>query len=112
MADVCPKCDEEVKREKDRITCEGGCEQQFHIECVHLQAKEIEIIKNNENIQIICDVCQAFCLKTVNNKFNGVYEYLYKLDKRTSDILKLLAQKNENNSEKSKSAIEIKKKRM
>lgn len=95
MSQECPKCEEVIKREKEGITCEGGCGQLFHTVCVHLQANEIEIINNNENIQFICDVCQAFCLKTVNNKFDGVYEYLFKLDKRTQDILNLLKQKNE-----------------
>lgn len=94
--DVCAKCEENIKKEKDGIACDGGCSKVYHTACVHLQAKEIELIKNNENIQFICDVCQAFCLKTINNKLNGIYDYLYKLNERTIETLNLVKESNEN----------------
>lgn len=44
-------------------------------------------------------MCQAFSLTTINNKFSGIYEYLYKLDKLTQDIAKLLSKQNEDKEE-------------
>lgn len=91
----CPKCEEKITKEKDGVCCDGSCGQAFHTKCVQLQVKEVEIIKKNDNVQFICDVCQAFCLKTINNKLNSIYDYLYKLDSRTAETLKLVTEKNE-----------------
>lgn len=81
--DICSKCEQNIEKEKDGVVCDGVCGQSFHTKYMQLQAKEVEIIKKNDNVQFICDVCQAFCLKTINNKLTSIFDYLHKLDTRT-----------------------------
>lgn len=91
--EICSKCEQTIKKETDGIYCDGLCGEVMHADCVFLKAAEIKVIKENENVNFICDVCQRYNLKTINNKFNGLYDYLYKLDKRTQEILNTLKEK-------------------
>lgn len=101
--DDCPKCEEKIKKDKDGIICDG-CTQAFHITCV----------QKNDNIQFICDACQVFCLKTINNKLNGLFDYLFKIDQRSKETNEIettnatqnksIKQKNETNTNKQSDA--------
>lgn len=87
---ICMRCSEEIKKETDGIQCDGVCDQHVHNLCAFLEESEVHAINENENIHYLCDKCQENSLKTINNKLNGIFEYLYKLDKRTKIIFDLM----------------------
>lgn len=87
---ICMRCSEEIKKETDGIQCDGVCDQHVHNLCAFLEESEVHAINENENIHYLCDKCQENSLKTINNKLNGIFEYLYKLDKRTKNIFDLM----------------------
>lgn len=93
--DICMKCKDAIKAENDGIECSGVCNRAIHLTCAFLGDSEAQIIAENDNIHYICDECEENCLKKINNKINGLYEYLYKLDERTASILKILNERND-----------------
>lgn len=90
----CIACQQNIETNEEEVKCDGVCGKKIHAQCAFLNAKEVKILNEHENIQYICDTCTTFSLRTVNNKINGIYEYLYKIDKRTQDIIEILNNKN------------------
>lgn len=90
----CIACQQNIVAPEESVKCDGVCGKEIHTQCAFLNTKEVKIINQHENIQYICDICITFSLRTMNNKINGIYEYLYNIDKRTQAIIEILNNKN------------------
>lgn len=94
--ETCAKCENGISKESDGITCNGGCDQPFHIGCVAVSERERTLIDKNDNIQFVCDSCQVFCLKEINSKINKLFDFMHNLNYRSDQMSSVIKEINEN----------------
>lgn len=75
----CLSCMNDIGRREKTIKCDGACNNEIHYDCAHLADEAIQIIERCDNIHYICDSCSSFSLRAINNKLDGIYNYLYEL---------------------------------
>lgn len=80
----CLSCLNEIGRRDRTIQCSGLCDKEIHVDCAHITDVAIKVISENDNIQYICDSCASFSLRAINNKLNGIYQYLYDISDKTN----------------------------
>lgn len=79
-SDACLSCMLPIVKESEAICCNGTCDKSIHVACAHITIALAKAIKESDNIGYICDVCVSHSMKTLNNKINGIYEYLYRIE--------------------------------
>lgn len=76
---TCLSCMHEIGKKERTIQCDGACGELIHIDCAHLTDTATKAINDFDNIQYICDTCVNFSLRSINNKLNGIYQFLYNI---------------------------------
>lgn len=82
---MCGACNKQVNDKEDSIICDGVCANVIHVDCTHLGKNAIKAIRENESVNFICDTCSSFSLRTISNKIDGMYKYLYEMNNRTKE---------------------------
>lgn len=75
MSNKCNICKETISRE--RVTCYGICDGQFHPRCVNLNTIAMKVITENDSIKFVCKECENISSKIIIKKIN---ELLIKVD--------------------------------
>lgn len=83
---VCSKCTEIIAERHDYIVCDGVCGRSIHLDCTQLTKSAVKATKDFENVLFSCDECITNSIKTVNNKVDGIYAILDRLEKRIESI--------------------------
>ncbi|XP_031622430.1 uncharacterized protein LOC116340217 [Contarinia nasturtii] len=81
--EMCLSCMNEIGKREKTIRCNGACGKKIHIDCTHLENSAIVILEKNDNIHYICDTCERFSMKTINNKIDGLFKFIYEINDRT-----------------------------
>lgn len=82
----CGVCSKEIARVQKRVECNGVCGCSIHMECAQINEEELKLIESHENVQYVCDRCTTDCVKVVNNKVDGIYEILGRMERQLSEL--------------------------
>lgn len=85
------------------IKCDGICGNNIHVDCAFLNKQITDEISGNDNVHFICDNCNKFSLKALNNKIDGLYQYLYQItesNKAINSMLHVIKSEHENQQKK------------
>lgn len=85
----CLSCHLEIENNNDAIACDGACDKYIHIDCTHIEKKYVPIFNKYDNAIYVCDDCQRNGLKTINNKVNGLYQQLLRIQQKWEERDKL-----------------------
>lgn len=77
--ETCLCCNEEIDTVSEFINCNSVCKRRIHIDCAHVSSSAVKAIRDFDNINYTCDNCSRFAIPAINNKIDGMYQYLYKI---------------------------------
>lgn len=58
--DNCGKCNNKLTSADNGIRCSGKCEKYYHLKCVNVATKELQIIESCPGIKWFCEVCVKY----------------------------------------------------
>lgn len=58
MANVCTRCDEQLSKEGDIVTCKAGCKKEYHIQCTGLSVNSYARMSEKKREAWICLNCR------------------------------------------------------
>lgn len=85
-SDGCLSCGEEIGAGEEKLECNSVCDRSVHLSCTQMGKTVLKAVMENENIGYTCDDCISNSLKTVNNKVNGIFSFLYRFETKLNDI--------------------------
>lgn len=86
----CTKCGETIGHEEDQLMCGGVCGRSVHMNCTQLTKHALKAVRENENIIFSCDECITNSIKTVNNKVDGLYAMLNRMEAKLNAVFSML----------------------
>lgn len=90
-SDNCLSCGDKITNKNNAVNCTGGvCDKAIHIDCAHLTKEQVKAVKECENIDYTCDICTSNSLVTLNNKINGLFDYLRRIEFKCDENEKTL----------------------
>lgn len=54
----------------------------MHRECTTIDKNGLKAVLNHENITYTCDECITYSMRAINNKVNGLYAVIDRLEKK------------------------------
>lgn len=100
QSNKCIVCTTNILSNSRAVKCSGVCEKYIHVDCAFLNKQIVDEISDNENLHYICDSCNRCSLRALNNRIDGLYQYLYKLSDTNKEILTIVNEKLSNDSVK------------
>lgn len=94
----CMVCTTNIVSNSRAVKCSGVCAKFIHVDCAFLDKQIVDEIAANENLHYICDSCNKFSLRALNNRIDGLYQYLFQLSDTNKEILKIVNEKSNNES--------------
>lgn len=92
----CRACSEAIGDKDNFLVCGGVCGCSIHLDCTQLSKHAMNAVLEFENITFMCDDCISNSIKTVNNKIDGIYAILDRLERQLGSTNKAVqAIKNE-----------------
>lgn len=82
----CGHCSDAIQRKQAKLLCDGVCGCYIHMDCADVTKEQILMIEEHDNIQFWCHSCKTNSIKSVNNKIDGIYELLYRLEKKVDAL--------------------------
>lgn len=86
---LCLSCQEAIEeKDGDVLVCASVCGRSIHRTCTTIDKNGLKAVNNHENITYSCDECTTYSLKAVNNKVNGLYTIIARLEKKIEEMMK------------------------
>lgn len=82
----CSICNEAISEEEEYLMCGSVCGRAVHLDCTQIKKPAKKIIEQYENIIFSCDECITNSIKTVNNKVDGLYAVLDRMEKKMNSM--------------------------
>lgn len=84
----CGHCNDAIQRKQDKLLCDGVCGCYIHMDCADITKEQMSMIESHENIEFVCHSCRTNSIKAVNNKVDGIYELLYRLENKVDELVR------------------------
>lgn len=98
----CRCCSEAIGDSDNFFVCGGVCGGHVHLDCTQMNKHALNAVIEFENIIFLCDECTTNSIKTINNKVDGIYAILNRLEKQmisTNEMVKEIKGKKSNSHE-------------
>lgn len=107
----CRCCDKTITEKEQYLLCGGVCGSYVHLDCTQLNKHAVNAVNEYENIIYMCDECISHSIRTVNNKVDGIYTILNRIEQQLANTNKSIQEiKNEKSNDKSNKNVEKSKK--
>lgn len=82
----CLSCTKPIADNENQLACSGVCGKSVHLECTQMTKSAMKAVEDYENILFHCDECITNSIKTVNNKVDGLYAILERIERNMKAI--------------------------